>query len=89
MGNGLILMATDTKEYGLNENPKLYRLDLSDGSLALLYDWKECLGNTVGTDCALLGGNSSIVYRDAYYFTSTIIDHVNYINILMRGWRRF
>lgn len=34
-------------------------------------------GNTVGTDCALLGGNSSLVYRDGYYFTSTIIDHVN------------
>lgn len=77
MDNGLILMAADTKTYGLNENPKLYRLDLSDGSLSLLYDWQECLGNTVGTDCALLGGNSSLVYKDSYYFTSTIIDHVN------------
>lgn len=68
----LILSASLHEKYGLNENPKFV-----DQNLNLIADWDECLGNSVGTDCALVPGNATAVEGNAFYFVSTIYDHNN------------
>lgn len=68
----LILSASLHEKYGLNENPKFV-----DQNLNLIADWDECLGNSVGTDCALVPGNATAVEKNALYFVSTIYDHNN------------
>ena len=56
----------------MNENPKFFDQDFN-----LIADWQECVGNSVGTDCALVAGNATLVNKDALYFVSTIYDHNN------------
>lgn len=68
----LILSASIHEKYGLNENPKFI-----DADGKLIADWDNCLGNSVGTDCALVAGNATATYGDAFYFVSTIYDHNN------------
>ena len=68
----LVLIASTHEKYGLNENPKFFDQDFN-----LIADWQECVGNSVGTDCALVAGNATLVNKDALYFVSTIYDHNN------------
>ncbi|MCH4888636.1 S9 family peptidase [Acidaminobacter sp. JC074] len=58
----LIVTGTDHKTYGLNENPKFYKL--SDGKLDLLTpDLKLAMSNSVGTDLRY-GTGMSPLYKD-------------------------
>lgn len=66
----LYIFGSKQLRYGLNENPMFYDLDLN-----LVCEFDACLGNSVGSDCALVPGNSSVVYGHRYYFVSTIEDH--------------
>ena len=68
----LVLVASTHEKYGLNENPKFFDQDFN-----LIADWQECVGNSVGTDCALVAGNATLVKNQALYFVSTIYDHNN------------
>lgn len=68
----LVLIASTHEKYGLNENPKFFDQDFN-----LIADWQECVGNSVGTDCALVAGNATLVKDQALYFVSTIYDHNN------------
>lgn len=74
---GLYMAASRNERYGLNENPFLYLLDPENGEVLSTLEWDEAYGNTVGTDCAVIGGNASLVYEDTFYFVSTIVDHCN------------
>lgn len=79
--NRLLFFASNGKQIGLNSNPKLYAFDLTSRQLSQLVDWRECLGNTVGTDCALLGGNDTAMDGNRLCFTSTIVNHVNLFDV--------
>lgn len=74
---GLFLFGTDYEPIGLNSNPNLYEYKFADHSFGKLLSWKESLGNTVGTDCALLGGNDTCMEQGHLCFTSTIVSHTN------------
>lgn len=73
----LLYFAVTGEPYGLNGNPWLYEFDLKSKEQKTLLEWGEALGNTVGTDCALVGGNAVLVDHDKLYFTTTIVSHNN------------
>lgn len=73
----LLLFASNANPIGLNSNPDLYEFDLASNRLEKAASWKECLGNTVGTDCAAVGGNATAMDGDKLCFTSTIVSHNN------------
>lgn len=75
--NRLYFFASNGQPIGENSNPCLYACDIETGKMERVMDWKESLGNTVGTDCAAVGGNMSIVHDGKLYFTGTIVSHVN------------
>lgn len=68
----MVVIANTHEKYGLNENPKFFDKDMN-----LICDWQDCVGNSVGTDCAVVGGNATLAYKKALYFVSTIYDHNN------------
>ncbi len=68
----IVVIANTHEKYGLNENPKFFDKDMN-----LICDWQDCVGNSVGTDCAVVGGNATLSYKNALYFVSTIYDHNN------------
>lgn len=73
--NGLYAFMSDNQEFGLNQNPDLYFIGC-DGQVQLKEKWGYSLGNTVGTDCALVGGNNMLVREEKLYYTTTKEDHV-------------
>lgn len=73
----LLFFASDGTPIGLNSNPRLYRYDLQAEKMSLAFDWNEALGNTVGTDCAVVPGNAVCLHKNRLYFTSTIVSHNN------------
>ncbi|WP_290172101.1 S9 family peptidase [uncultured Dubosiella sp.] len=73
--DGVYVFGSDCVRFGLNENPDLYRVG-KDQPLQKLGEWGLCVGNTVGTDCACVGGNVLLVHENALYFTTTVEDHV-------------
>ena len=77
----LYFFASDGQPIGENSNPGLYAYDLESQKVLPVLDWKESLGNSVGTDCAALGGNMTAVDEDRLYFTGTIVSHVNLFSL--------
>lgn len=73
----LLFFATDGNPIGLNSNPCLYEYNLGGQSWKKAMEWGEALGNSVGTDCAAVGGNAVVKYKGKLYFTSTIVSHNN------------
>ncbi|WP_273234653.1 alpha/beta hydrolase family protein [Ileibacterium valens] len=76
---GVFIIGSENKRYGLNENPYIYLLNPETGSFDGILGWDEAYGNTVGTDCAAVGGNSDFIdpYTSVLSFVSTIVDHNN------------
>lgn len=72
--DGVYVFASDNKSFGLNQNPDLYFVH--DDHVEKLMDWGYCVGNTVGSDCACVGGNASLIHDNILYFTTTVKDHV-------------
>lgn len=75
----MFIIGSENKRYGLNENPYIYLLNPETGSFDGILGWDEAYGNTVGTDCAVVGGNSDFIdpYTSVLSFVSTIVDHNN------------
>lgn len=72
MGDDVFCAASDTQEFGINENHKLYFL--RDGKLELFFANDTWLASTVGSDCKLGGGKTFHTEGDYFYFTSTLED---------------
>lgn len=72
----VILMATDMKEYGLNENNNIYTFDLNKNSLKKIVNdtFDMCLCNSVGTDVRLTGGKHTFVKNGYLYFINTEVN---------------
>ena len=68
----MVVIANTHEKFGINENPKFFDKDMN-----LICDWQDCVGNSVGTDCAVVAGNATVSYKNALYFVSTIYDHNN------------
>ena len=71
-GEKILLLGTDGKRYGLNENVQFYTLDPATGEVALLAPYEDALGSSVGSDCRLGGGQEWLVEDGKLYFTATI-----------------
>lgn len=69
----IVVFASDMLTYGLNQNPDVY--ELVDGELRLLNYYGYSFGNSIGTDCRLLGSRQSDKAFNQLYFVSTIDDH--------------
>ena len=80
----LIVLGSDMKEYGINEDGKFYLIDINTKIKTLLTpDFDKSTWNSVGSDCRY-GGGKSIVRDSKYlYFITTEIDssYINRINI--------
>lgn len=75
----IIVALSDMKNFGINENHKLYILENKE--LKLLYANDTWLANTVGSDCRYGGGKSFKVIKNKLYFLTTIKDS-SYLNSL-------
>ncbi len=71
-GETILLLATDHKRYGLNENVQFYTIDPATGEMSLLAPYEDAIGSSVGSDCRLGGGQAWLVYQGKFYFTATI-----------------
>ena len=69
LGNELLVVANFQKKYGINENPEFYTL--KDEELHLLVAFDQSVGNSVGSDCRLGGGEGFIVDKGTAYFITT------------------
>ena len=58
------------KEYGFNENDKLYTVE--DGKVELLSDYDDSIRNTICCDCKFADGASAIHDEDKIYFIATL-----------------
>lgn len=60
------------REYGLNENPDFYRVDLDEHTMsALTSDLDRSLGSSVGSDCRHGGGASLRYFDGGLFFIAT------------------
>lgn len=71
-GEKILVLATDQKRYGINENVQFYTLDPTDGTMSLLAPYEEAVGSSVGSDCRLGGGRNWLVSDGSFYFIATI-----------------
>ena len=71
-GEKILLLATDGKRYGLNENAQFYTSDPTSGEVALLAPYEDALGSSVGSDCRLGGGREWVQEGDKLYFVTTL-----------------
>ena len=68
-GEELLVIASDGRRYGINENAQFYFL--KKRKLELFAANEASLWGSVGSDCRLGGGKSSCLYQDKYYFITT------------------
>lgn len=71
-GEQLILAGSEMKTYGMNENPHFYALNPADGTLTLLMERDTSIGESVGSDCRLGGGETFQVVGDSLYYTALV-----------------
>lgn len=64
----LYLFAVDTKTYGINENPALYKL--IDGALQLVWSKDESISSNSGSDSKLGSGITCKSYDNNIYYTT-------------------
>lgn len=63
---------SDMQAFGLNENPKFYRVNLVTGGRELLTDdWDQSLWNSVNSDCRYGSSESFAFHKGWLYFVST------------------
>ena len=74
----IVCALSDMKDFGINENHKLYLID-KDKNINLLFENDTWLSCTVGSDCRLGGGKSFKTIDNKLFFLSTIADSV-YLN---------
>lgn len=66
----IVVLATDMKEFGLNENKNFYIV--KDKKMNLLTEHDARFGSSVGSDVKLGGGIIQKVYKNKLYFINTI-----------------
>ena len=71
-GEKVLLLATDHKRYGMNENVQFYTLEPATGEISLLTPYEEAVGSSVGSDCRLGGGREWVAQDGKLYFVATI-----------------
>ena len=71
-GEKVLLLATDHKRYGMNENVQFYTLEPATGEVSLLAPYEEAVGSSVGSDCRLGGGREWVAQDGKLYFVATI-----------------
>lgn len=74
----IVCALSDMKDFGINENHKLYLID-KDKNINLLFENDTWLSCTVGSDCRLGGEKSFKIIDNKLFFLSTIADSV-YLN---------
>jgi dipeptidyl aminopeptidase/acylaminoacyl peptidase len=79
----IIVIAKDMKDFGLNQNPDFY--ELKSGMMILFSEFGKTYGNTIGTDCRLLGSKANVTIEDKFYFTSTVDDHNEILKLNSNG----
>jgi dipeptidyl aminopeptidase/acylaminoacyl peptidase len=78
--NTLIIVGSDMKKYGVNEDGRFYLIDInSNGKTLLTPDFDRSTWNSVGSDCRYGGGKSTVIDGKYLYFITTEIDS-SYIN---------
>lgn len=67
------LIASDCKKHGLNQDPQIYLVDLNHHVIDRISkpDFDYSVGNRVGTDAKVSGGDEIFVSGDELYFIST------------------
>ena len=76
--DNIVCALSDMKDFGINENHKLYLID-KDKNINLLFENDTWLSCTVGSDCRLGGGKSFKIIDNKLFFLSTMADSV-YLN---------
>ncbi len=70
VGDGFVMAAADNSHYGMNENPKFYKVDVKDGSYALIATPDQGIGGLVATDVLLGGARFDKGDGDYLYYTT-------------------
>lgn len=70
------LIASDCKKIGLNQNPQIYLINLTDNSISQISQsaFDSSIGSSVGTDARFGGGNSIGVKDSDLYYIATVRD---------------
>lgn len=71
-GDRILMLGTESKRFGLNENPCLYQC--AEGKATLLCDPDLSIGSSVGSDCRLGGGCDFRPCPDGYGITLIATD---------------
>ena len=71
VGDKVLLLATEGKRHGLNENAWVYTLDPEAGKYELLRQEEYNMYNSVGSDCRLGGGRQAVGTPEGLYHLST------------------
>lgn len=79
----IVCLATDNKEFGLNQNRVFYKLE--DNRLTLLTNFFTSVGNTIGSDVRHGGSRQTIVSNNRLYFVTTVDDHSELYSLDSRG----
>jgi len=81
--NQLVAIATDMKNYGLNQNDDFFVL--KNKKLELLKKYGQSVENSLGTDCKLGASPKNVVINDKLYFVATVDDHTELHSINLKG----
>ncbi len=71
VGDKVLLLATEGKRHGLNENAWVYELDPRSGEIRLLRQEEYNMYNSVGSDCRLGGGRQAVGTPEGLYHLTT------------------
>lgn len=71
LGGRLVLLMSDGKRHGMNQDPDFYWFDPDTGREELLYKTDTSVGNSTGSDCRLGHGRSLKSGKTGIYFTET------------------
>ena len=70
-GDHLVMTATTSERYGMNENDWVYTLDPATGEIRVLREESFGLYGSVGSDCRLGGGEERMMRGDTLYTVTT------------------
>jgi len=80
--NTCVVLASDSLEYGLNQNRELYAIDLKTGAMtSLTPGWDKSVGTSIAGDCRHGGGPTLRVDGDRIYLTVTDRTHSQLIRL--------
>lgn len=72
--DNIMMLASEQKRYGLNENGMFYQLNPKSGAVELFASYEDAVGSSVGSDCRYGGGKSICLYKDTVYFITTLFN---------------